>query len=46
MAKAAEVLEEYGVEYSMKILSAHRTQRKPWNLPKQQRRTAIKVLIA
>lgn len=46
MAKAAEVLEEYGVEYVMKILSAHRTPDETMEFAKKAEEDGYKVLIA
>ena len=45
MAKAAEVLEEYGVEYSMKILSAHRTPEETMEFAKTAEENGYKAII-
>ena len=46
MAKAEEVLKEFGIEYELRILSAHRTpdETRAWVL--ESERTGVKVFIA
>ncbi len=46
MAKAAEVLEEFAVDYSMHILSAHRTPDEALILARTAQAEGYKVLIA
>ncbi|HEY8463426.1 MAG TPA: 5-(carboxyamino)imidazole ribonucleotide mutase, partial [Bacillota bacterium] len=46
MTKAAEVLEEFAVDYSMHILSAHRTPDEALALARNAQAEGYKVLIA
>lgn len=46
MGAAAEVLEELGVEYSLTIVSAHRTPERLFDFAKSAREKGIKVIIA
>jgi len=46
MGAAAEVLEELNVEYSLTIISAHRTPERLFDFAKNARKNGIKVIIA
>jgi len=46
MGAAAEVLEELKVEYSLTIVSAHRTPERLFDFAKNARKNGIKVIIA
>ena len=46
MGAAAEVLEELQVEYSLTIVSAHRTPERLFDFAKNARKNGIKVVIA
>lgn len=46
MGAAAEVLEELNVEYSLTIVSAHRTPERLFDFAKSARKNGIKVIIA
>ncbi len=46
MGAAAEVLEELNVEYSLTIVSAHRTPERLFDFAKNARKNGIKVIIA
>lgn len=46
MGAAAEVLEELKVEYSLTIVSAHRTPERLFDFAKSARKNGIKVIIA
>ena len=46
MKKAGEVLEEFGIEYEMKVLSAHRTPYDTYEYAKNAHLRGIKVIIA
>ena len=42
MSKAADILEKLGIDYEMKIISAHREPDAFLNMQKQQRKKALK----
>ncbi len=46
MSEAAAVLEEFGIEYEMTIVSAHRTPKRLYNYAGGARGRGIKVIIA
>ena len=46
MQKAVEVLEEFGVPYEVKVVSAHRTPEKMYEYAKSARRRGLEVIIA
>ena len=46
MKEAAKVLEEFGVEYEMTIVSAHRTPERMYEYAKKARERGIEVIIA
>ncbi|MBI2196902.1 5-(carboxyamino)imidazole ribonucleotide mutase [Candidatus Daviesbacteria bacterium] len=46
MKEAAEVLEEFGVEYEMTISSAHRSPERTKELVEKAKRDGVKVIIA
>lgn len=46
MAKAAEVLEEFGIEYEMNIISAHREPEEFFKYAKSAEERGYKVIIA
>lgn len=46
MKKAVEVLEEFGVPYEVKIVSAHRTPEKMYEYARTARRRGLEVIIA
>ena len=46
MGAAAEVLEELNVEYSLTIVSAHRTPERLFDFAKNARKNGIKVIVA
>lgn len=46
MKKSAEILDELGVEYEVKIVSAHRTPDRLWDYGKQAVDRGLKVIIA
>ena len=46
MKKAVEVLEEFGVPYEVKVVSAHRTPEKMYEYAKTARRRGLEVIIA
>ena len=46
MAEAAKVLEEFGVEYELTIVSAHRTPDRMYDYAKTASQRGIKVIIA
>ena len=46
MKKAVEVLEEFGVPYEVKVVSAHRTPEKMYEYAKNARRRGLEVIIA
>lgn len=46
MAKAAEILEEFGIEYEMRIISAHREPEIFFEYAKTAEARGIKVIIA
>ncbi|ACN99515.1 5-(carboxyamino)imidazole ribonucleotide mutase [Sulfurihydrogenibium azorense] len=46
MSKAAEVLEKFGIDYEITIVSAHRTPDRMYTYAKQAEERGIKVIIA
>lgn len=46
MAKAAEILDEFGIEYEMNIISAHREPEKFFKYAKSAEERGYKVIIA
>ncbi|MBQ7265986.1 MAG: 5-(carboxyamino)imidazole ribonucleotide mutase [Firmicutes bacterium] len=46
MQEAAMILEEFGVEYEMTIVSAHRTPKKLYNYAGAARSRGLKIIIA
>lgn len=46
MNEAADILKEFGIEYEMKVLSAHRTPAEVAKFALSARKTGIKVIIA
>lgn len=46
MKKAVEVLEEFGVPYEVKIVSAHRTPEKMYEYARTARKRGLEVIIA
>lgn len=42
MSKAADILEKLGIDYEIKIISAHRNRMSFLNMQKQQRKKALK----
>ncbi len=46
MAKAAEVLEEFGIDYEMRIISAHREPEEFFTYAKEAEERGYKVIIA
>ena len=46
MKKAVEVLEEFGVPYEVKVVSAHRTPEKMYEYARTARRRGLEVIIA
>ena len=46
MKEAAEMLEEFGVEYELKIVSAHRTPQLMYDFAKSAQGRGLKVIIA
>lgn len=46
MAEAAKVLEQFGIEYEIKVVSAHRTPQKMYDYAQSARDRGLKVIIA
>jgi 5-(carboxyamino)imidazole ribonucleotide mutase len=46
MKEAAEILQEFGIEYEKDVVSAHRTPEKMFDYAKNARSRGIKVIIA
>lgn len=46
MKQAAEILDEFGVEYELTIVSAHRTPDRMFDYAKQAKKRGLKVIIA
>lgn len=46
MKQAAEILEEFGVEYELTIVSAHRTPERMFDYAKSAKERGLKVIIA
>lgn len=46
MKEAAEVLEDFGIEYEITIVSAHRTPQRMFNYAREAEGRGIEVIIA
>ena len=46
MKDAAKILDEFGVEYELSIVSAHRTPEKMYEYAKSARKRGLKVIVA
>lgn len=46
MKQAAEILDEFGIEYELTIISAHRTPERMFDYAKSARNRGLKVIIA